>query len=125
MKRTDIIKGMKSFADAKISEMGSTNSIILFTKPILDRAVNNMLDKADSFLTLIEDKNGCIDFENIIDEMITNLITTKTRRYDNILNGLTIGDGHIKMDIPLFDTQLVFNTTDIKEMLHHIIQQSK
>lgn len=58
MKRTDIIKGMKSFADAKISEMGANNSIILFTKPIIDRAVNNMIDKADTFLALIEDKNG-------------------------------------------------------------------
>ena len=125
MKRTDIIKGMKSFADAKISEMGASNSIILFTKPIIDRAVNNMVDKADTFLALIEDKNGCIDFENIVDEMITNLITTKTRHYDNILNGLSIGDGHIKMDIPLFGTELVFNTNDIKEMLHHIIQQSR
>lgn len=125
MKRTDIVKGMKSFADAKISEMGASNSIILFTKPIIDRAVNNMVDKADTFLALIEDKNGCIDFENIVDEMITNLITTKTRHYDNILNGLSIGDGHIKMDIPLLGTQLVFDTNDIKEMLHHIIQHSR
>ena len=125
MKRAEIIKGMKSFANAKISEMCVTNSIILFTKPIIDRAVNNMVDKADTFLALIEDKNGCIDFENIVDEMITNLITTKTRHYDNILSGLSIGDGHIKMDIPLLGNQLVFDTNDIKEMLHHIIQHSR
>ena len=125
MKRTEIIKGMKSFANAKISDMATNNSIILFTQPIINRAVDNMLGKADSFLALIEDKNGCIDFENIVDEMITNLITTKTRHYDNILNGLSIGDGHIKMDIPLLGTQLVFDTNDIKEMLHHIIQHSR
>ena len=125
MKRAEIIKGMKSFADAKISEMGASNSIILFTKPIIDRAVNNMVDKADTFLALIEDKNGCIDFENIVDEMVTNLITTKTRHYDNILSGLGIGEGHIKMDITLLGTELVFDTNDIKEMLHHVIQHSR
>ena len=120
MKRVEIIKGMKAFANAKISDMGSNNSIILFTQPILNRAVDNMLHKADSLLALIEDPNGCIDMESIVDEMITNLITTKSRTYDDILAGLTIGDGHIKINIPLIDKQLVFDTNDIKEMLMYV-----
>lgn len=120
MKRNEIIKGMKAFANAKISDMGSNNSIILFTQPLLNRAVDNMLYKADSLLSLIEDKNGCIDMEGIVDEMITNLITTKSRTYDDILAGLTIGDGHIKINIPLIDKQLVFDTNDIKEMLMYV-----
>lgn len=125
MKRTEIIKGMKSFANAKISDMATNNSIILFTQPIINRAVDNMLGKADSFLALIEDKNGCIDIEAIVDEMINNLITTKSRSYDDILSGLTIGDGHIKMNIPLVDKQIVFDTNDIKEMLMYITHQIK
>lgn len=125
MKRTEIIKGMKSFANAKISDMATNNSIILFTQPIINRAVDNMLGKADSFLALIEDKNGCIDIEAIVDEMINNLITTKSRSYDDILSGLTIGDGHIKMNIPLIDKQIVFDTNDIKEMLMYITHQIK
>ena len=125
MKRTEIIKGMKSFANAKISDMATNNSIILFTQPIINRAVDNMLGKADSFLALIEDKNGCIDIEVIVDEMINNLITTKSRSYDDILSGLTIGDGHIKMNIPLVDKQIVFDTNDIKEMLMYITHQIK
>ena len=52
--------------------------------------------------------------------MITNLITTKSRTYDDILAGLTIGDGHIKINIPLIDKQLVFDTNDIKEMLMYV-----
>lgn len=125
MKRTDIIKGMKTFANAKISNMGSNNSIILFAEPIINRVVDNMLCKADSFLSLVEDKNGNIDIENIVEEMITNLITTKPRTYDDILNGVTIGDGHIKVNIPLFDKALIFDTNDIKEMLLHITHQHK
>lgn len=125
MKRTEIIKGMKSFANAKISDMATNNSIILFTQPIINRAVDNMLGKADSFLALIEDKNGCIDIEAIVDEMINNLITTKSRSYDDILSGLTIGDGHIKMNLPLVDKQIVFDTNDIKEMLMYITHQVK
>lgn len=125
MKRTEIIKGMKSFANAKISDMATNNSIILFTQPIINRVVDNMLGKADSFLALIEDKNGCIDIEAIVDEMINNLITTKSRSYDDILSGLTIGDGHIKMNIPLIDKQIVFDTNDIKEMLMYITHQIK
>lgn len=125
MKRAEIIKGMKSFANAKISDMGTNNSIILFTQPIINRAVDNMLYKADSFLALLEDKNGCIDIEGIVDEMIDNLITTKSRTYDDILSGLTIGDGHIKMNIPLIDKQIVFDTNDIKEMLMYITHQVK
>lgn len=125
MKRTDIIKGMKSFANAKISDMGTNNSIILFTQPIINRVVDNMLCKADSFLALVEDKNGNIDIEGIVDEMINNLITTKSRTYHDVLSGLTIGDGHIKMNIPFFDKELVFDTNDIKEMLMHVMHQTK
>lgn len=125
MKRAEIIKGMKSFANAKISDMSTNNSIILFTQPIINRVVDNMLCKVDSFLALIEDKNGCIDIEAIVDEMINNLITTKSRSYDDILSGLTIGDGHIKMNIPLVDKQIVFDTNDIKEMLMYITHQIK
>lgn len=125
MKRTEIIKGMKSFANAKISDMATNNSIILFTQPIINRVVDNMLGKADSFLALIEDKNGCIDIEVIVDEMINNLITTKSRSYDDILSGLTIGDGHIKMNLPFVDKQIVFDTNDIKEMLMYITHQVK
>lgn len=37
------------------------------------------------------------------------------KEYPNISKGLVIGDGKIKMDIPIFDKSIVLDTKDIEE----------
>lgn len=56
-----------------------------------------------------------IDIKSILNEMMNNLITAKTKEYPNISKGLVIGDGKIKMDIPIFDKSIVLDTKDIEE----------
>lgn len=72
-------------------------------------------------LDLIADKDGNIDIENILTEMMENLMTTDPFTFKTSFVGdIEIGGGEIKFNLPLTNKRLVLNMTDLetfKEML--------
>ena len=70
---------------------------------------------------LIADKDGNIDIENILAEMMENLMTTNPFTFKTSFVGdIEIGGGEIKFNLPLTNKRLVLNMTDLetfKEML--------
>ena len=120
MKKEHIINGMKDYVNHKLSEMSANNSIILFARPIFDRIACNAINKVDSVLKLIVDENGEIDIVAIGDEMINNLITAKSREYNDIIDVLVIGDGKICIPINFINKKIVLTHEDIKDMIAFI-----
>ena len=112
--RKVIIDNIVSFVDTKLSEFSSTNPFILFVRPLIARAVNNNIEKLDSVLKLIQDKDGKVDIEGILSEMIDNLAIAQIKKYPNILGGVELGNGSIKVNIPFFDKAIVFDSSDIE-----------
>lgn len=51
----------------------------------------------------------------LMNMLMNNLITAKAKEYSNISKGLVIGDGKIKMDIPMFNKSIVLDAKDIEE----------
>lgn len=111
---------MKDYVNHKLSEMSANNSIILFARPIFDRIACNAINKVDSVLKLIVDENGEIDIVAIGDEMVNNLITAKSREYNDIIDGLVIGDGKIYIPINFINKKIVLTHEDIKDMIAFI-----
>lgn len=120
MKREHIISGMKDYVNHKLSEMSANNSFILFARPIFDRIACNVIDKVDSVLKLLADKDGEIDIVSIGDEMINNLITAKSREYNDIIDGLIIGDGRVCIPINFINKKIILTHEDIKEAIAFI-----
>lgn len=120
MKREHIISGMKDYVSHKLSEMSANNSFILFARPIFDRIACNAIDKVDSVLKLLADKDGEIDIVSIGDEMINNLITAKSREYNDIIDGLIIGDGRVCIPINFINKKIILTHEDIKEAIAFI-----
>lgn len=120
MKREHIISGMKDYVSHKLSEMSANNSFILFARPIFDRIACNVIDKVDSVLKLLADKDGEIDIVSIGDEMINNLITAKSREYNDIIDGLVIGDGKVCIPINFINKKIILTHEDIKDMIAFI-----
>lgn len=120
MKREHIISGMKDYVSHKLSEMSANNSFILFARPIFDRIACNAIDKVDSVLKLLADKDGEIDIISIGDEMINNLITAKSREYNDIIDGLIIGDGKVCIPINFINKKIILTHEDIKEAIAFI-----
>lgn len=68
----------------------------------------------------IVDENGEIDIVVIGDEIISNLITTKSREYNDVIDGLVIGDGKIYIPINFINKKIVLTHEDIKDMIAFI-----
>lgn len=114
IKREIIIDKIVQFANNKLSEMSSSNPFVLFIRPIVARAINNNIGKLDSVLKLVQDNDGNVDIEGILSEMVDNLAVAQIKKYPNVLNGVELGNGSIKVNIPFFDKAIVFDTDDIE-----------
>lgn len=116
VERKFIINNLKNIVDTKIVEMTSNDALGLIIRPLINAATNKYICKVDTFLKFIEDdKTGMIDIKSILNEMMNNLITAQAKEYPNISKGLVIGNGKIKMDIPMFNKSIVLDTKDIEE----------
>lgn len=72
-------------------------------------------------MKLVQDKNGKIDIEGILSEMIDNLIVAQVKKYPNILGGVELGNGSIRVNIPFLDKAIVFDSTDIETFKQSLI----
>lgn len=103
--------------------MSASNPFILIIRPIVARAVNNNIEKLDSVLKLVQDKDGKVDIEGILSEMIDNLLVAQIKKYPNILGGVELGNGSIKVNIPFLDKAIVFDSTDIESFKQNLISK--
>lgn len=121
VERKVIIDNIISFVNTKLSEMSASNPFILFIRPIISRAVNNNIEKLNSILKLVQDKDGKVDIEGIMSEMIDNLLVSQVKKYPDILGGVELGNGNIKVNIPFIDKSIVFDSNDLEEFKQSLI----
>lgn len=112
---------LKSYISTQLDSMSKTSPMIGFIKPLITRALDKNFSKITKALDLIADENGNVDVEGILTEMMENLMTTQPFTFKTSFVGdIEVGNGNIKLNIPLTDKRLVFNMTDLenfKEML--------
>lgn len=87
----------------------------------VSRVANNYIGKLDGLLKAIEDKDGKVDIEGILSESIDNLVVAQVKKYPNVFSGIEIGNGTIKINIPSFDKQLVFDYNDIESFKQNLL----
>lgn len=119
--RKVIIDKIVSFVDMKLSELSATNPFVLIIRPIVARVVNNNIEKVDSVLKLVQDKDGKVDVEGILSEMIDNLLVAQIKKYPDVLGGVEMGNGTIKINIPFIDKAVVFDSSDIETFKQSLI----
>lgn len=116
-----LTENIKSYISLQLDSMSKNNPMIGFMKPLITRVLDKNFNKVTETLDLIADKDGNIDVENILSEMIDNLINTKPFTFKtSFIGDIEIGGGEIKLNLPLTNKRLVLNTTDLdtfKEML--------
>ena len=96
------------------------NNIKVKKEEIIKEA-NKNIGKLDGLLKAIEDKDGKVDIEGILSESIDNLVVAQVKKYPNVFSGVEIGGGTIKINIPSFDKQLVFDYNDIETFKQNIL----
>ena len=117
MKAMTIIENLKLYLDKQIDNMARNTPMVNFVKPLITRIVNNKIDQADGFLSMLADSNGEIDVQSLIPEMIQSVMTTQPVVYHTeFLGDLELGGGFIKLNIPMTNNQLVLGRSDLEDL---------
>lgn len=61
---------LKEYINSQVASLAKESPMLGFMKPLITRAIDKHFDKVKDALNLISDKEGNIDIENIVDEMI-------------------------------------------------------
>ena len=112
-----LIDSLQRYVDMQIEEVARTNPMIGFMKPLVKRAADNAISKADKMLVLLADKDGNIDINEIMSEMVESLMTTQPFTVNtSFIGDIVIGNGNIKIGIPFTERNLVFNVSDLQNL---------
>lgn len=79
---------LKSYISLQLESMAKINPMIGFMKPLITRALDKNFSKVSKALDLIADKDGNIDIENILTEMMENLMTTNPFTFKTSCNDM-------------------------------------
>jgi hypothetical protein len=119
----DTIERFKIFLGKQINSLAMTNPLISFSKPLILRVVNNKMNQASGFLSMLADENGEIDVQSLIPEMIQSVMETKPFVFHTeFLGDLEIGGGFIKMNVPMTNNQIVLGKTDLDALKELFIE---
>lgn len=90
---------LKSYISSQLESMSKSSPVIGFMKPLITRALDKNFSKITKALELIADKDGNVDVEGILTEMMENLMTTNPFSFKtSFIGDIEIGGGQIKFN---------------------------
>lgn len=89
--------------------------------PTFNIGVDTNVSKLDKALSLITDEKGMVDGDGLLNDIIDRLIVSKA----NTINGVTIGEGSIKVTIPFMNKTVIFDKDDFNELKTNIEKYGK
>lgn len=120
--KDNLIEEILKFINTKIADISSNNPLFdIVAKPYLSKIVDANVSKLDKALSLITDENGMVDGDGLLNDMLDRLIVSKA----NTINGVTIGEGSIKLTIPFINKTVVFDKEDFDELKTNIEKYGK
>lgn len=113
---------LKSYISSQLESMSKSSPVIGFMKPLITRALDKNFSKITKALELIADKDGNVDVEGILTEMMENLMTTNPFSFKtSFIGDIEIGGGQIKFNLPLTNKRLVLNMSDLEAFKETLI----
>ena len=120
--KDNLIEEILKFINTKITDISSNNPLFdIVAKPYISKVITNNVSKLDKALSLIVDDKGMVDADGLLTDMIDRLIVSKT----NTINGVTIGEGSVKITIPFMNKTVVFDKDDFNELKTNIENYEK
>ena len=76
-----IMTRLNNFVDKQLTSLSQSNPMMAFAKPLITRVIDNNAYKVEGMLKQIADKDGMVDVNGILSEMIDNVINTKPFKF--------------------------------------------
>lgn len=109
-----LTKNLKDYLVSQLDILSGSTPMIGFMKPLIIRALDKKMSKIHNAVDLISDKDGNVDIETIMSEMLDNISSMKPFSFNTPLIGdIEIGGGQVKLNIPLINKRLILNQTDL------------
>lgn len=64
-----------------------------------------------------------INVEGIMSETVDNLLVAQIKKYPEVLGGVEIGNGKVRMNIPVINKVIEFDTDDVKTLKETLISK--
>lgn len=114
-----------TLVSSQLESMSKSSPVIGFMKPLITRALDKNFSKITKALELIADKDGNVDVEGILTEMMENLMTTNPFSFKtSFIGDIEIGGGQIKFNLPLTNKRLVLNMSDLEAFKETLITKN-
>lgn len=124
MEVNKLINKLKDYTISQVEILAKDNPLIGFTKPLIIRIIDNNVDKANKTLSILADKDGNIDIENIMTDMVKSVMETKPFTiHTSFVGDINIGNGKIILNIPFTSNNLVFNQSDLENLKNNLISE--
>lgn len=122
---TQLTNNLKTYITSQLDTMAKSTPMISFMKPIITRVIDKNFSKVTDTLNMIADKEGNIDIENILEEMLQNVMNTNPFTFKtSFIGDIEIGGGQIKLNLPLTNKRIVLNQGDIQIFKEALIKNS-
>lgn len=122
MEISRVVDKARDYVINQVNILAKTNPLISFTKPLIVRIIDNNIDKVNKTLSLLADKDGNIDVESLMTEMIESVMNTKPFNiHTSFIGDINIGDGRIILSMPFTDKNIVFNQSDLESLKNTLI----
>lgn len=113
VKKDIVISEIINYINSKLDTIYKNNPLAnIFIEPYVSEAINANISKLDSFLSMVTREDGMIDIDKILNGIMDKLVTANI----NNINGISINNGDIKLNIPFINKSLVLNNKDIEEL---------
>lgn len=123
MNVNNISKGTKEFIFSSLDNLANNDFKSSLIRPFVKTAIENNFYKVEKFLNTIADKDGNINIEKLIDDIINSVLNGKKGFLDlNPIGELEVGDGGVKIIIPSLNTYYKFNSNDFIELKNKLIE---
>ena len=110
-------KNLKDYLVSQIDILSGSAPMVGFMKPLIVRALDKNMSKIHSAVDLIADKDGNVDIENIMAEMLDSVSSMKPFSFNTSFMGdIEIGGGQVKFNVPFINKRLVLNQADLETL---------
>lgn len=129
----NVMSAIDKYIDSRVDMIVGKNPIMNLVQPFIRKAfkgyVNNYTDQIKNYLKLISDKNGNVDIDSLLDEVINRFDTMdETTIATKKMGDIHIGKGKLVLEVPslfgLTANNLVFTTKDITDLKSMIMNNN-
>ena len=119
----NIISQFKRYICVKLDELSAGSPVIVVARPLVYRVIENKMPQVESFIRQLSDKEGLIDVDEVMDEMIESILNnTSVKTHTETFGDMEIGNGKLSFTLPIIDKKIILDKNDLVELKHMIMK---